>query len=183
MSPTGSELIGIVVGLAAEARLAAGLGCVVEIGGGTPAGAEAAVARLIARGVTGVVSFGLAGGLDPTLRPGMLVVPEAVVVADAVPEGGVPKNGVPEGGVPEGTVPEGLAPADAARPPSPVSWPGLARPPTTSYPLAGEASPVHTENPPHSSGAGRAPARTEPQGHVAPHTTPSDRSAAMARSS
>lgn len=73
-----------------------------EVGGGTEAGAEAAVARLIARGVTGVLSFGLAGGLDPSLRPGAIVVPEAVV--------------------PEGVV----------GPPPPVSWPGLARPSTTS---------------------------------------------------
>lgn len=36
--------------------------------------------RLRARGVSGLVSFGLAGGLDPDLRPGALLVPDAVVL-------------------------------------------------------------------------------------------------------
>lgn len=71
-------LIGFVVGLAAEARIARRLG-LVEIGGGLPAGAEAAAERLVARGAAGLVSFGLAGGLDPALRAGDLVVPAMVV--------------------------------------------------------------------------------------------------------
>ena len=69
---------GIVVGLAAEARLARGLGCAAAIGGGTEAGAEQAAARLIAGGATALISFGLAGGLDPALRPGTIIVPAAV---------------------------------------------------------------------------------------------------------
>jgi adenosylhomocysteine nucleosidase len=69
--------LGIVVGLAAEARMARGLGDI-EIGGGMPAGAEAAAERLTARGATALLSFGLAGGLDPALRPGAIVVPAAV---------------------------------------------------------------------------------------------------------
>ena len=52
-----------------------------EIGGGWPAGAEAAAERLVARDVEGLVSFGLAGGLDPTLRAGALVVPAMVLEA------------------------------------------------------------------------------------------------------
>lgn len=81
--------IGVVVGLAAEARIARRLGWKVAIGGGTPRGAEAAAQRLIAEGAGGLVSFGLAGGLDPQLRPGSLIVPSVVVacgiryVADA----------------------------------------------------------------------------------------------------
>ena len=71
--------VGIVVGLTAEARIARGSGCLVEIGGGTTAGAEAAVRRLIAKGATALLSFGLAGGLDPLLRPGTVLVPEAVL--------------------------------------------------------------------------------------------------------
>lgn len=51
----------------------------VETGGGTAVGAEAAVQRLIGRGATALISFGLAGGLDPLLRPGAVIVPEAVV--------------------------------------------------------------------------------------------------------
>lgn len=71
--------LGIVVGLAVEARIASPMGTV-EIGGGTSAGAEEAVMRLLAQGVEGLLSFGFAGGLSPSLRPGDLVVPETVLV-------------------------------------------------------------------------------------------------------
>lgn len=71
--------LGIVVGLEVEARIAAPLG-IVEIGGGTEAGAEEAVMRLLHKGIEGLLSFGFAGGLSPVLRPGDLVVPDAVLV-------------------------------------------------------------------------------------------------------
>jgi adenosylhomocysteine nucleosidase len=74
----GLDRIGFVVGLVAEARIAGRLG-LVETGGGVPAGAQDAAERLVARGVTALVSFGLAGGLDPSLPPGHLVIPEAVL--------------------------------------------------------------------------------------------------------
>lgn len=67
------------VGLRAEARLARPLGMLLFVGGGTAAGAGEAVCRAVAAGASGLVSFGLAGGLDPDLRPGMLVVPTAVL--------------------------------------------------------------------------------------------------------
>ncbi len=70
--------LGIVVGLAAEARIARRLG-EVGIGGGLPAGAEAAAEALVAGGATALLSFGLAGGLDPNLRPGDIVVPVVVL--------------------------------------------------------------------------------------------------------
>ncbi len=66
----------------AEARLARRLGAPVEIGGGTEAGAAAAAARLIGQGVRSLVSFGLAGGLDPTLSPGAIVVPDVILSGD-----------------------------------------------------------------------------------------------------
>jgi adenosylhomocysteine nucleosidase len=69
---------GIVVGLTSEARIARRLGWKVAVGGGTFPGAEAAARDLVAQGVSGLVSFGLAGGLDPALRPGRLIVPVAV---------------------------------------------------------------------------------------------------------
>jgi adenosylhomocysteine nucleosidase len=69
----------IVVGLHAEARLARRFGVPVVIGGGTAAGAEAAARRAVAAGATALVSFGLAGGLEPGLLPGTLVVPAAVL--------------------------------------------------------------------------------------------------------
>jgi adenosylhomocysteine nucleosidase len=69
---------GFVTGLLAEARVAAKLGAA-EAGGGLPPGAAAAAERLLARGATALVSFGLCGGLDPALRPGALLVPRAVL--------------------------------------------------------------------------------------------------------
>jgi adenosylhomocysteine nucleosidase len=70
-------VLGIVTGLTAEARLARPLG-LVRAGGGLPAGAMAAAEFLVSQGVAGLVSFGLAGGLDPALRPGAIVVPARV---------------------------------------------------------------------------------------------------------
>ena len=75
--------LGIVTGLAAEARLGQRLGRTLA-GGGLPGGAEAAAESLVGQGVEGLVSFGLAGGLDPALRPGALVVPAAVREGEAV---------------------------------------------------------------------------------------------------
>lgn len=54
----------------------------VEVGGGDAPGAAAAAARLIERGVSGLVSFGLAGGLDPALAPGALLVPAVVLLGE-----------------------------------------------------------------------------------------------------
>lgn len=84
--PSGSRLdfdrIGVVVGLTAEARIARRRFSRVAVGGGTAAGAERAARRLVEEGASGLLSFGLAGGLDPLLRPG------TVIVADAVQTGG-----------------------------------------------------------------------------------------------
>jgi adenosylhomocysteine nucleosidase len=74
-------VLGIVTGLAAEARLARRLGQV-AVGGGTSAGALAAAEAMTARGATALLSLGLAGGLDPTLRAGDIVAPETVLVGD-----------------------------------------------------------------------------------------------------
>ena len=75
--------IGVVVGLATEARIARRAGWAVATGGGTAAGATAAAIALVEQGCTGLISFGLAGGLDPALRPGTLIVPSAVIDGDA----------------------------------------------------------------------------------------------------
>jgi adenosylhomocysteine nucleosidase len=74
--------IGVVVGLAAEARIARGPGWSIAIGGGTAAGAGNAAQRLVNEGADALVSFGLAGGLDPALRPGAVIVPSAVIARD-----------------------------------------------------------------------------------------------------
>ena len=70
---------GLVVGLASEARLAGSLGWPLAIGGGTAAGAEAAARRMVQAGATSLISFGLAGGLDPRLRPGTVVIATEVL--------------------------------------------------------------------------------------------------------
>jgi len=75
-----SEPIGIVVGLRAEARIARGLGWAVAVGGGTAKGAEAAARLLAEQGCRALVSFGLAGGLDPALQAGALLLPRAFVL-------------------------------------------------------------------------------------------------------
>ncbi|MBV8703017.1 MAG: hypothetical protein JO118_04840 [Acetobacteraceae bacterium] len=81
---SGSERIGIVTGLAAEARIARRLGWPVAVGGGTAAGAYAAARGLAGQGATALVSFGLAGGLDPALNAGALLVPEAILANGAI---------------------------------------------------------------------------------------------------
>ena len=72
--------MGVVVGLAAEGRIARRLGWPVAVGGGTTAGAAFAARSLAEQGVRALVSFGLAGGLDPSLRPGAIIVPRAFLV-------------------------------------------------------------------------------------------------------
>ncbi|WP_419757890.1 hypothetical protein [Acidisoma sp.] len=74
-----TSTLGIVVGLSAEARLLNDSGCVVAVGGGTPLGARRMAQKLVADGVTALISFGFAGGLDPAWCPGTLIVPDAVL--------------------------------------------------------------------------------------------------------
>ncbi|MEO8715799.1 MAG: hypothetical protein ABI369_12370 [Acetobacteraceae bacterium] len=83
-SPSDFERVGIVAGLTAEARIARRLGGLVAVGGGTEAGARAAARRLVNQGVAALISFGLAGGLDPALEAGALIVPDAVRVGGAL---------------------------------------------------------------------------------------------------
>jgi adenosylhomocysteine nucleosidase len=73
-----------VVGFAAEAEIARLSGWQVAVGGGTTAGAAHEVRRLIDAGATGIVSFGLAGGLDPGLAAGALIVANAVACDDCL---------------------------------------------------------------------------------------------------
>lgn len=70
--------LGVIVGLEAEARVARRWGIPVRVGGGDAVGAGRAAAML-APDVGGLISFGLAGGLDPVLRAGDLLVPSRVV--------------------------------------------------------------------------------------------------------
>jgi adenosylhomocysteine nucleosidase len=72
----------VVVGLAFEARIAASSGLPIVCGGdGRTLTAD--LKRTIATGCRGLISFGVAGGLDPQLVPGTCVVASAVVTRDA----------------------------------------------------------------------------------------------------
>lgn len=72
--------LGVVTGLEAEARLlrarADPRNLLVAAAPGAAAGD--ATTRLIGAGATALLSFGLAGGLDPHLAPGRLIVAEAI---------------------------------------------------------------------------------------------------------
>ncbi|OYV34952.1 MAG: hypothetical protein B7Z81_09350 [Acidocella sp. 20-61-6] len=70
--------IGFVVGLTAEAALLKNTGFMVGVGGGTPTGAARAAEDLIANGAAALVSFGLAGGLNPELAAGTIIIPATV---------------------------------------------------------------------------------------------------------
>ncbi len=90
MSGPAPARLGIVTGLAAEAdriaRAARGLSDgplpLVFCSGADAGRAQDGAARLIADGAEGLVSFGIAGGLDPALEPGELVLADAVVTPD-----------------------------------------------------------------------------------------------------
>ena len=71
--------LGFLCGFAAEARLLKAFP-VVAHGDGGISGARRALERLPLSEVTGLVSFGVAGGLKPGLRPGTLLIPDEILV-------------------------------------------------------------------------------------------------------
>jgi hopanoid-associated phosphorylase len=68
----------VVVGMAFEARIAAGLGVPV-ICGGDGKNLAATLTRAMAAGCSGLISFGVAGGLAPQLQPGTCVIGSAIL--------------------------------------------------------------------------------------------------------
>jgi adenosylhomocysteine nucleosidase len=69
--------VAAVTGLAAEARIAREVGLRALASGGNAARTAAAISRLIGEGATGLISFGICGGLDPRLASGTMVLPLA----------------------------------------------------------------------------------------------------------
>jgi adenosylhomocysteine nucleosidase len=72
--------LGVVTGMQSEARLFGADVLTVSAGGDAQATRDG-IAALIARGADRLVSFGIAGALDPALKPGDLVVGAAVRTA------------------------------------------------------------------------------------------------------
>jgi hopanoid-associated phosphorylase len=68
----------VVVGMAFEARIAAGLGVPV-VCGGDGKNLDSALARTMAAGCGGLISFGVAGGLAPDLKPGTCVIGSSIL--------------------------------------------------------------------------------------------------------
>ncbi len=70
----------VITGLAQESRIAAGPGVShVVCSGSDPDRLRTRLARVDPTGLRAVVSFGIAGGLDPSLHPGDVVVASAVI--------------------------------------------------------------------------------------------------------
>jgi hopanoid-associated phosphorylase len=87
----GARLLGVVAALAAEARALGpavtqigdvgclGDGTLVAVSGMGRVAAARAAARLIEVGASALMSFGLAGGLDPSLSAGSVVLPSEII--------------------------------------------------------------------------------------------------------
>ncbi|MGY4607651.1 adenosylhomocysteine nucleosidase [Bradyrhizobium sp. USDA 4474] len=72
----------IVTGLVQEARIAAGPGMAVICSSSSPAQLRALLTVVDPDSIRGVISFGVAGGLDPSLRSGDVVVATEVLSGD-----------------------------------------------------------------------------------------------------
>ncbi|MBT5373739.1 MAG: hypothetical protein HOI33_05715 [Rhodospirillaceae bacterium] len=79
MTPDTPPRIGVITGLAAEAACLHGRGYDIFCCGAQPARARVGVQSLISNGASGLVSFGLAGGLDPALAPGTLILAATII--------------------------------------------------------------------------------------------------------
>lgn len=77
------KTVGVVVGLLGEARCfgSRDAGCRVAVAGVGPEGAARAAEALLDEGVAALASWGWAGGLEPSLAPGTLVLPPWVLGA------------------------------------------------------------------------------------------------------
>ena len=69
----------VVTGATFEADIAAGDGVVTICSGADPSRLRAALDDIDPRKFRAVISFGLAGGLDPALRPGDVLIADEIV--------------------------------------------------------------------------------------------------------
>jgi adenosylhomocysteine nucleosidase len=77
--------LGIITGMLAEANCLAAQSepkPLILCAGPGPGRANACAEQMLAEGATTLMSFGLAGGLDPLLQPGDLVLSQTVIAAD-----------------------------------------------------------------------------------------------------
>lgn len=74
----------IVTGLVQEAKIAAGPGMTVICSSSDPVQLRSLLAAIDPNGIRGVISFGVAGGLDPALKTGQVVLATEVMAAGAV---------------------------------------------------------------------------------------------------
>jgi adenosylhomocysteine nucleosidase len=72
----------VVTGVAREAKIAAGPGVQTVCSGGSPQRLRDLLSKHDPRGLTAVISFGIAGGLNPALITGHVVVADAIISAD-----------------------------------------------------------------------------------------------------
>jgi adenosylhomocysteine nucleosidase len=82
-SAIDSRPVLIVTGLVQEARIAAGPGMTVICSSSDPQQLRALLTVFDPTTIRGVISFGVAGGLDPTLKSGDVVVATEVLAGDA----------------------------------------------------------------------------------------------------
>src|SRR5262249_34254989 len=76
---TARAFLMVVCGLLWEARIASGARCRAMVGGGNGARLASEIERAIGDGGGGLWSFGMAGGLEPGLPPGTIIVASLVV--------------------------------------------------------------------------------------------------------
>ena len=78
----------VITGLAQESKIAAGPGVShVVCSGSDPERLRGRLTRLDPTGLRAVISFGIAGGLDPSLHPGDVVVATAVIAETQADDG------------------------------------------------------------------------------------------------
>jgi adenosylhomocysteine nucleosidase len=84
VTQVGTPRLGVIATIQAEAhclrRFGDGLAPLIHVTGGSSSRARAGAERLVAQGAAALVSFGLAIGLAPILRPGDVVIAESVVL-------------------------------------------------------------------------------------------------------